>query len=617
MGGALTQRDIAIAAGVSRQAVTNWRRRTTVRGNHHPFPAAVVGSAGVERFDSDEVMAWLAATGRGRNPDAPLDAPALTPPDDAALEQVVALLALRSQTGDDLANLSSVEIGALVGRVDPEDRVLAAEATSAADSRALREYVDALWESAFGPGDALDRLLSSRLGRERGERGLTEDALALLGAAARACRQHIGADAVVLEAPDGVAGSLGEDAVIVEPNSRELRRRLLIRGVEMTTAATTVVHVAALVGLRDDEVLDRVDDIADQLTCGSVAVVLGPSSLLCDEVRGESLRRRRATLAVGNLVAAVRLPRGWWRAAHRQALGLWVLQNTREQRSPLVADLTGQPVLIDDLADDVLGAIAQSRRRRFRYGRAMRYDRIVGGNPLVPPGMSPAPLRGAQLGHRDAVTAASLQTNQALPGFDVLVEPGRDEPAAPPRSLGQMVDERAARRLRGSRIDDAHTDLAGTTRILAADTTDSEWRIDPLVAALHYDRAQRTEPGDVVVAASPRPCAVVDDVGGALVRSPSAIVRLVPETAGIGPHTLAAWINQLPGPVGEWRAWPVPRLPADQLAALEETLAVAADHLRKLRRRETAVHTLVHHLVQGAAVGDLVLDSTTARKKVG
>lgn len=614
MGGTLTKRDIAIAAGVTRQAVTNWRRRATVYGAPHPFPTAVASNAGVERFDSDEVMAWLSATGRGRNADAPLDAPALTPPDDAVLEDAVALLALRSQTSADLADLSPGEVGALAASVDPQNRTLASEATSAAASRALREYVDGLWESAYGPGDALDRLLSSRLGREHGERGLTQDAVDLLGALARACGQHVGAEAVVLDGPDGVAGALGEDAVVVEPQDRALRRRLMIRGVETTSSAASVVHVAALVGLGDDDVLDRIDDIADGLADGSVAVVLGPSSVLCDEARGESLRRRRATLGVGNLVATVRLPRGWWREAHRQALGLWVLQSTREDRSPLLADLTGQAVIVDDVVGDVLGALAQSWARRLRYGRALRYDRVVAANPLVPPGMAPTPLRGGDLGHRDALTAASLQTSEPVPGFDVLVLPGRDEPAPPPRSLGQMLDERAARRVRGSRIADEHTEPSGTTRILSADPTEPERRIDPLVAAQHYDRAQRTEPGDVVVTATPRPYALVDEVGGALVRSPSAVVRLS-EHAGIGPHTLAAWIDQLPSTAADWRAWPVPRLPPDQIASIEATLTAAAAHLRELRRREAAMQELVHHLVQGAAVGALVLDPATARKK--
>ncbi|MGW6452791.1 hypothetical protein [Isoptericola sp. NPDC055063] len=616
MGGTLTKRDIAIAAGVTRQAVTNWCRRATVHGALHPFPAAVASTAGVERFDSDEVMAWLSATGRGRNSDASLDAPALTPPDDAVLEDAVALLALRSQSGDDLADLTRYEIGALVASVDPQDRVLASEAASAAASHALREYVDGLWESAFGPGDALDRLLSSRLGRELGERGLTRDAVDLLGVVARACAQYLGAGAVVLDAPDAVAGALGEDAIVVTPHDRELRRRLMIRGVSTAEAAASVVHVAALVGLGDDEVLDRVDDIADGLAGGSVAIVLGPSSVLCDEVRGEILRRRRATLDVGNLVATVRLPRGWWRGAHRQALGLWVLQSTREERSPLVADVTGKAVNVGDVVDDVLGALAQSRARRFRYGRALRYDRVAAGNPLVPPGMAPAPLRGADLGHRDALTAASLQTSDPVPGFDVLVLPGRDEPAPPPRSLGQMLDERAARRVRGSRIADEHTEPSGTTRILSADPTEPERRIDPLVAAQHYDRAQRTEPGDVVVTATPRPYALVDEVGGALIRSPSAVVRLS-EHAGIGPHALAAWIDHLQSPAADWRAWPVPRLPPDQIASVEATLTAAAAHLRELRRREAAMHDLVHHLVQGAAIGALVLDPATARKKAG
>ncbi len=608
----MTLRDVAIAAGVTRQAVTNWRRRPMVHGAPVPFPAPVGSVRGVEHFDRDEVIRWLSLTGRGTNGQAALDAPALTPPDGTVLDEVVALLALRSQTDRDLAELAPDDLARLGRHVDPQDRMLATEIAAIDPSPELLGYVDELLAASFGPSDALDRLASSRLSRQRAERALSEDAATLLGAVATACREHLGDGALAVDVPHDALQAVCRDALVVEPSDRTARRLLAIRGNDTTSSAKSVVHVAAILG-RDDDVLDRVDDIADELASGSVGVILGPSSVLCDRLRGHDAERRRSTLAVGNLVAAVRLPRGMWRHAHRQALGLWVLRAGKSAHRILLADLTGREIEIDDVVDDVIGALEQSDRRQYRYGRALPYDRAAAGDPLVPAGMAPARLPGAATGHRGAVTAATLVTSAPLDGFDLLVTPAEAELATAPRSLGQMIDERTARRINGSRIDATHTEPTATVRVMSAMATDADWFIDPLVAAQHYDHARRTEPSDVVVTATPRPHAVVDDIGGSLVRYPSFIVRLA-ERAAIGPRAFAESINQLPDQAGEWRAWSIPRLAPNQVEDVEATLVAAETYLRELRRREAAAHDLVRHLVQGVAVGDLALVSTTPRK---
>lgn len=611
MGTSITLQDIAIVAGVTRQAVTNWRRRTSVFGTPAPFPPPVGIVDGIERFDREEILGWLQLTGRGRNDQADLDAPALSPPDDATLEDVVTLLALRSQAAGDLAELSRDELVRLAIDVDPQDQVLAREVSMLEPAREVLGYVDELLAASFGPSDALERLMASRLSRERGARGLSRECVALLGAVAGACCQRTGGAAMILETPPEVLAGVPEGTTVVSPTDRTARRLLMIRSIPTTPGARSVVRVSVLLGA-NHHVLDRIDDIADELPAGSVAVVLGPSSVLCDRLRGAGARRRR-TLEVRDLVAAVRLPRGMWNEAHRQALGLWVLHAGAPARRVLLADLTGRDVVVDDVVDDVLGALDQSDRRQYRYGRALPYDRAVDGDPLVPAGIAPARLPGVDPGHRDAVTAATLVTSLPVDGFDVLVAPAAAELATAPRSLGQMVDERSARKLRGSRIDPAHTETTGTTRILSAVATDSTWQIDPLVAAEHYGHAFLTEPGDVVVATSPRPSAVVDEVGGALVRAPSFILRLN-ELAGIGSLALAESINLLPDHAGDWRAWAVPRLSVRQVDAVEAALATAVAHLGELRRREDAMRELIRHLVQGVAVGDLTLLPTTNRK---
>src|SRR3954471_2926397 len=90
----LTLQDIADLARVQRPVVSMWRRRRTVRGVDSPFPKPALREGGGERFDRDEVVAWLEATGRGNNAEARQDAPALSVPAGAELEDIVVLLCL-------------------------------------------------------------------------------------------------------------------------------------------------------------------------------------------------------------------------------------------------------------------------------------------------------------------------------------------------------------------------------------------------------------------------------------------------------------------------------------------------------------------------------------------
>lgn len=85
MASLVTMAEIARIAGVTRQAVTNWRSRQSAV----PFPIATSAASGIEKFDRDEVLDWLEATGRGRNDEARLDAPAVAVPEDLAVDMVV------------------------------------------------------------------------------------------------------------------------------------------------------------------------------------------------------------------------------------------------------------------------------------------------------------------------------------------------------------------------------------------------------------------------------------------------------------------------------------------------------------------------------------------------
>src|SRR3954470_17637246 len=94
----VTMSEIARLANVTRQAVTNWRSRPA----SSPFPGSVKVVGGIEQFDRDEVLDWLDETGRGKNPEARLDAPAVATPANLDLDRAVVLLALRTQVAQDI-----------------------------------------------------------------------------------------------------------------------------------------------------------------------------------------------------------------------------------------------------------------------------------------------------------------------------------------------------------------------------------------------------------------------------------------------------------------------------------------------------------------------------------
>ena len=111
----------------------------------------------------------------------------------------------------------------------------------------------------------------------------------------------------------------------------------------------------------------------------------------------------------------------------------------------------------------------------------------------------------------------------------------------------------------------------------------------------------------------PRPTARPVRDEGALVASPARILRLRPG-ASLGPHTLAAIVNELMPATSEWRTWSVPELLPPEADALEAALSAAAEHLAELRRHERATRDLITSLIEGVAAGAVTLDPTTTTR---
>jgi hypothetical protein len=617
----LTLQDVAALARVSRPVVSMWRRRPQVRGQLIPFPQAVAMVGGFERFDRDEIVGWLEKTGRGNNVEARQDARALSVPEGIEGEEVVTLLCLQAMTGAEMEGLGPDELVSLAAGVDPRDGILLREVRALRTDQKLLRYVDDLVEASYGVSDALARLEAGRLRRESGERGLTDELVGLLRTITVAARAHLGDEAVALALPADhrLARRLAEgfDGVLVDrtdDSARRQRRRAMIGGFDVLDDVQGAVRVVSVVGESDADVLEVVDELVLSLGPGDIGIVLGSAAVLCDQLIGESEQRRSQTLRAGNLAMAMRLPRGHWKAAHRQSLGLWILQGGRNEQSLRMADLTAETIDADDLASDVSAALQFTEDRAYRYARRGELALVLAGGPVVPRG-----VRAVRLGstgtttHLDNIHTATLTTSEPVPGYDVTVAPALGQIVLRQRSLGELVAVGQLVMRRGSRIDTTQTDPAGTVSVTSADGSTDHVHLDPFDAARLYPRATRTEPGDVIFLQRPRPTARVDRQGGALVASPSRILRLQPG-AFIGPHSLAAIINMVATPGSDWQTWSVPEFDPREADALDAALAGAADHLADLYGHVQATRDLTTSLIQGAATGAVTIDSINIKR---
>lgn len=617
MDSLVTMRDIARLANVTRQAVTNWRSRpASVR-----FPSARTVVAHIEYFDRDEVVDWLEATGRGLNENARLDSAAVAMPTDLKVEDAVVMLALRVGAGQDLGPLMAAERVGLARGIDPDDEFLLDEVTRLAENSDLAEYVDVLHDASFGPSDALDRLYGSRAAQ--GYRGLAPAAVSIAQQLVDVCRTFLGPDEVAVELRlDPRDRTVGREFESASPQSDRVALQVhAIDGVRPTLPGGPMVKAISLAGLEDSHVLNAAGEVAVELDTDQIAIVIGPASALCDRLAGDLYDARKAAIQTGGedygsaLVAAFKLPRGLWRDAHRQNLGIWVLRGLVTVSVAVVADLSGAQVDGADLAADTLGALEQTGARAYRYGRALPYNTVWTGDTVVPPGVVAMPSAGIDAATAyDRLLSSTLVTREPIAGFDLPAARSATPAPVVTRSLGELIDDGRIRRESGSRIADEDLDPDGSVPVITAEGGEPRW-IDRLVEARQYHSAGHTEQGDVVFSVNP-PRASVDELGGSIVAFPSRILRPDAARAGIGPRALAAAINRVGGNA-EWRTWQIPLFPAAQVQRVEDAIAGATEHLAEVRKHEAATAGLVTTLIQGVSAGSVILDEPNPEKKAG
>ncbi|MDV7173441.1 helix-turn-helix domain-containing protein [Gordonia amicalis] len=613
--GTLTMQDVADLARVSRPAVSQWRKRTIVHGESMPFPPPVATIGGVEHFDEQEIVAWLQRTRRGKNRDEQhLDVGAVAVPHGIRYDDVICLLALYAISGVELSTATAESLIEVATEADPDDLSILREIRALDASDDLLHFTEQLIDASLGTPDALDRLEKGRLGRSRGVRDLKREGFEVVRSIVGALLSHLDADGVsIVPAGDptlALACVNAEEQCAIGAHVadiRNLRRRAAICRIELIdTAPDRSVTVASFVGSPVAGALDAVDGIVLDLRDGEVAVVMASAAALTDHLAGDLQVRRSETLKIGNVVCALRLPRGLWRQAHRQSQALWICQGGTEADHVAVADLdTVGSADLGDVAADVSAVLDQNPGRAHRFVRRRDLLGIRASGTVVPRGTSAPKLRSrAQDTHTDRVHRATLETSAPIRTVDVLIAPASGRFRTQDHSLAELVERKMVTVKGGSRIDPRDADDAGTVRVLPDDVL----RLDPFDAARRYPRARRTEPGDIVFVEKPAPRAVVDPVGGSLVGAPAKLLR-IDQRAPLRPNVLAAVINTRCEAGSEWQTWRIPGFTAEESQQLEKALAEIADYQRAVEAKAAAAKDLALALIDGVAAGDISLDA--------
>lgn len=417
----LTLSDIATLTRVQRPVVSTWRSRSAT--GPLPFPAPIADHTTQQFFRADEVVVWLEATGRGKNPEARAEVALLsaltslgtTGSAGGGIDELTALLTLKAITGVELRSLGALDLHDLADDGDPHDLCLYSElARSSRELTSLMAIVDDVASAGFTPAAAVEAVFGrrQRLGLHTHVR--TELATTVgeqLARLVEAVASTTGATRLV--APCGgsdilvpLAQRFGEQQglTLEVPRPRDVAarrelRRLTAAGWDLiprpeedvpddvapghgdVTTTVVVLPSAHAPNPSTMEVIEAIDDAAMTLGPRDSAVVIGPASALVDPTGDRAAAGLRAKLLrTGSVRAILRLPDGVLVAQQRVALAVWVLSAPAravavEDRWVGVADLprgTAVGTASEDLLGDVVACLADlatARSHAFRFLR--------------------------------------------------------------------------------------------------------------------------------------------------------------------------------------------------------------------------------------------------------
>lgn len=653
----LSLSDIAQLARVQRPVVTTWRSRAAK--SDLPFPQPIEGGAGGDRFDVDAVVDWLETSGRGNNPDVRADAAAHALPagmnlrgDPALFAGLTALLCLKVVSGADLAGLPVSALHELATGVDPDDRLLRREVNDlGAHLLPSAAYVDDLADAAYGSAQAFEALMAQRRGlTDAVQSAVAAPVHALVTAVARALARDCGTEPPTYVDPTGTGSDLflsvvradadhAPDVVLPDddtPPARLFRRRLRVHDLRAEAravgSAVLVAHFApnGRPGLTEDAILDAIDEIAVAMDDRQRAVVVAPSSLLIDRLGDRARHQRRSqVLRAGRVRAMVRLPAGLVVHRSRQPLALWVLgpdfgRHALDERRVAVIDVSDEPLtelLITQIRDDVASAMAEPRLARshsYAQARLVQTSMLLAqSGSLVPPSSA---VTRADLDPAAAALRIEQLRTDPRPPTDALAGARVDVSQSPgPSSISvrEAIRRKFVRVLSGNRAgfeldEDGNVCVIGVPELTSTTVVGSR-RVDRLTFLGTHDVARLTEAGDVLYCTSPRPCALVDEVGGSAVQYPARVLRVDPVRGeGLSPHVIAYAINAQPSSSRAWQSWSLPRVPAEQVVVVATALSGLHRDKAATRARLLDLDHLERTVVQGVTSGSLLLHATTS-----
>lgn len=426
-------------------------------------------------------------------------------------------------------------------------------------------------------------------------------------------------------------------------------------------AEQPVVHVAQYPAPSSPDmaawqILSAVENTVLQMDDAQRGIVIAPASVLTDPAGSSGDEELRADiLRAGRIRAIVRLPQGLLISRPRQAQALWVLGPAHADigladRWTMVADLSNTPVSPDvaaDLVTDLVAAMGDQsmiRAHAFRFARFVHTRRLLaraGSLVATARATGKRPAGGTDVAVRverllEDLTGSHNKSNTGTAGSAALrigVEPvddgGTVADSAARRSeasVGALLANRQLAYLPGNRLEGADsgtvTDIGpgqlqviGRAELLGEESYGRR-RIGKLPFAANYPAGRLTEPGDIVFCTSPRPAAVVDPEGAAVVAYPARILRIKPtrpgETAADAPipATLAADINALPPAARDWKRWQLRLVPAAQRRKLSTALNDIETQRAAARSRLNTLDELATLMMDGVAGRGLTLSRT-------
>ncbi|NMH97986.1 hypothetical protein [Pseudonocardia acidicola] len=646
--------DVALLARVRRAPVTMWRRRYASTAT--PFPQPVATRGAQQLFDGDEVVTWLETTGRGNNPAAREDLAGFAVLADTDLDDPVifagltALLCLSRYTD----GLSTVHDDLLdeADEADPDDEFLTAELEALGERLVpLARYCSLRIDAAYHAGAAFEGLMARR--RRRARDGYTRTALSapavrLVAALVNAIGTDAGINAPLIVDPTGGGGDLLVELARDEgrtvsvalppgdaPERRLTRRRLRVRGIDYRTLEIdgdggVVVPEDGVVVLQlpgaDDPDAEAAEllQTAEEVLLGNPAdrrmVIVGRASTLTEGLPRSARRVRDDIVRTHRLRGIARLPAGLAPFEPRARVALWCVGPAPTMAPGGVPPRTMVVNLSDTELDDIVTAdlvtdlVAGMQDVRGQRAHLPRFGRLVGSVELItrlgglvdavptPQRTEPAVEVLARISELRAELAERLAP-AAMPGVVA-----RSAPPGTRHTLDDALRSGMLRLLPGHRLDRDLFDAEASVRVLGPPEllgTSPPRSVDRLLLAARHEVARFTEPGDVVFCTAPRPAAVVDVEGGAVVVHPARVLRS--KSSELPPRVVAAAISAQPADARAWGSWTVGSIPADQADSLRVVLDELDSHRAALKRRLDAVDTLASTLTDGTASGILDL----------